>query len=1290
MSNSEKIFHSIFQHNGNAIAIIDNNLASGLYNNEFCRIIGFDENGQTPIISFDKIISDKKASKEFAELLQLIIAGNSTEKSAFNCELVTQNGGKLDVCVSLAKLPGEKMVIATFSIVGKIREAEELKKCEQKLKNIIKSNPIPQFVIDSSRKIIYWNTAIAELTGISSENAEGRPYQSEAFYDDNRPSMAELVLLKDEEELEKLFGKNLSKNSGNQYSFKAKTFLPKQNRWVLVTSSQISDSEDNIIGAFETIEDITNIKETEDSLKIINRQLEDIIEFLPDATFIISKDGKVNAWNRSIEEMTGVSKKDIIGKDHENAAVPFYGYPRKYLVDFLSDMQKNVTEYNFLERKRDSVFGEAYAPALYNGRGAYIWAIASYLKAVNGEVIGAIESIRDISRYKNAEESLRISKESYRDLYDNNPSMYFTIDSEGIILSVNKFGCEELGYSIDELIGDSVLKVFYEEDKPVAVEKSKLCIENIGHVFNWELRKVRKDGSMLWVKETARALKNTEGKVIIFIVCEDITDQKETEKALIESELRYKELYDDNPSMYFTIAPNGIVLSVNRFGCEQLGYNNSELVGHPVLNVFHEEDKAKATEFLKLCVEEIGRVFRWELRKVRKNGSLIWVKETGRALVDAKNNIVVFIVCEDITEKKRAEEYIQESERKYRQLVNNSFVGIYMLKNDKIRFCNQKFADYLGYDSPQELIGKDFRIIIAPESIQKVENEIRLGNLGQKESSHYELKGLKKDGSVFDAEVISSRIIMEGKPVTQGTLLDISERKRNEREINKLSRAVEQNPSGIMITDLNGNIEYVNPSFERITGYSLGEIKGKNFRILKQGYINDNFYTQMWNAIIKGNDWRGEYQSVRKNGQIYWESTSVSAIKNDAGEITHFISVEEDITGKKELEIELKQAVDRAEESIRLKSSLLSNMSHELRTPLTGILGLSQILMEELIDSHFAALVKKIYLSGRRLMITLNSILDLSELESNATLLKITEYDICSEVSYLLSQYAVAAKDKGLSFEIEVKDRNLFAFVDERLCNQIITNLVDNAIKYTIHGGVKVEIKNSINGEAKYLSVSVIDTGIGIAEENISIIFEEFRQVSEGYNRSFEGAGLGLTLVKKMLYLLHGEIMVESSLGEGSTFTVLLPAVENVGNIETEQIEGSFSKLEMVPAEKILAKVLLVEDNEINMEVIKCYIESFCEVDGSDNGIEAINMAAQKKYDIILMDINLGNDMDGVTATKEIRKIKGYEKTPVVAITGYALSGDKEKLLSEGLTHYLPKPFEKEELQRLLKGIIEH
>lgn len=1165
MSVSEKILLEIFNNCSDAIAIVEDDLQISLYNKGFEKLIVSKSGYPEQSYKIADFITEKAALEDFSEVLNILITCADPIPVNIESKIKDLAGAEKNVLLKFTRLPETGKTIITINEIAKSAvELNELQKHIHILEEIITDTPAPHYVIDCNYRIIYWNKALSDLTGITAEQAIGNVNPWNTFFQEDRLSLAELVLMDDDDEFVKYYEDSISSSIGNQKVYEARVYIPRLDKWLFIKAAQIIDKDGNITGAFETLQDISTIKAAEEKLLKTNRQLEDIIEFLPDATFIVDKYGKVSAWNRAVEEMTGVLKKDIIGKEHDLVAVPFYGHPRKFLVDFLDVTSSPQVNYDFLERKRDSVFAESYASELYKGKGAHIWAIASYLKDEKGIITGAIESVRDISRYKNAEDALRISEELYKNLFDNNPSMYFTINSNGTVLSVNKFGCEELGYSVKELVGHSVLKIFYEEDKNIALEKTILCTENIGQVFNWELRKIRKNKSVLWVKETARALMNTEGDTIIFIV------------------------------------------------------------------------------------------------------------------------------CENITEKKQAEQNLLESERKYRHLVDNSFVGIYLLNDRYIQYCNQKFADYHGYSSPAEIMGSYYQVIIAPESYGFIENEINIRESGTKDYANYEYKGLKKDGTIFDAEIIASRIFYDGKAVIQGTLIDITERKRNEREIKKLSRAVEQNPAGIMISDLNGTIEYVNPSYERISGYDFDELKGLKVIGLKPDNIDIETFESLLQKIKEGQEWHGESQNLRKNGELYWASSLISSIKNEKGEILYYITILEDISEKKELELELKRAVDMAEESSRLKTSLLSNMSHELRTPLTGILGLSQILSEELTDSHLSSFIKKIYLSGKRLMVTLNSILDLSEIESNTTLINIEPYDIGAEISYLLFQYSLAAREKGLTFDIDIIDKDLLAYVDERLCNQIIVNLVDNAVKYTNQGSIRVAVDNIQKEEKKFIRISVIDSGIGIVDENIPIIFEEFRQVSEGYNRSFEGAGLGLTLVKKMLDLLKGEILVESRFGEGSKFTVYFPAIEN----EFAQIEEEFQPV-ISPSKALFineqprTKVLLVEDNEINMEVITCYIEDFCEVDEVNNGTDAIKKATKNQYDIILMDINLGSDMDGVQATKEIRKIAGYENTPVVALTGYALSGDKERLLSEGLTHYLAKPFEKEELKKLLKGIIE-
>ncbi len=348
---------------------------------------------------------------------------------------------------------------------------------------------------------------------------------------------------------------------------------------------------------------------------------------------------------------------------------------------------------------------------------------------------------------------------------------------------------------------------------------------------------------------------------------------------------------------------------------------------------------------------------------------------------------------------------------------------------------------------------------------------------------------------------------------------------------------------------------------------------------------------------------------------------------------------------------------------------------------------MAQILMEELKDSHNLETVKKIHKSGMRLMNTLNSILDLSELESNASLLVIKDYYLPSKVKYLLTQYENFAYEKNLAFSYIIKDPSISAIVDERLMNQIIINIVDNAIKYTHKGSIEI-IVDSIESEDGLIAVlSIKDTGIGISRDKQKLIFHEFRQVSEGFSRKYEGAGLGLTIAKKMVELMDGRITVESDVNVGSIFSIYFPGVRIVDDSITQLVQKNNQTNNMLSARNL--NILLVEDNEINAEVITKFIDKIAIIDNVPSGVDALNAIKNNKYDVILMDINLGAGLDGVSTAKLIRETPGYENVKIVAITGYAMSEDKERFLELGFNYYISKPFTRIQINDLLKNIIE-
>lgn len=481
-----------------------------------------------------------------------------------------------------------------------------------------------------------------------------------------------------------------------------------------------------------------------------------------------------------------------------------------------------------------------------------------------------------------------------------------------------------------------------------------------------------------------------------------------------------------------------------------------------------------------------------------------------------------------------------------------------------------------------------------------------------------------------------------------------------------------------MITDVNGNIIYVNDTFTKLTGYSKDEIFGKNPRLLKSGYTAKETYKELWNKILAGENWEGEFLNKRKDGTLYWEYARISPVKNKNGMITNFIGIKDDITKIKKLVDELKIAKAKAEETNRLKTNFLANMSHELRTPLVGILGCASMIEEDTKDPLTKELAGIINKSGQRLHETLNAILDLTKIETENLPFDLNPINIVTVIKSSYEIFINEAKLKGLNLYFDIDEEEIFAFADANLLKSVVTHLISNAIKYTDNGGISLR---AFTNENKVI-IKVVDTGIGIPASYKEIIFEPFRQVSEGYNRQFEGSGLGLTLTKKYVQMMNGRIWFESKVGEGSTFFVELnAAVKNDKNI---LIQSQSSSIKVDLKSKM---VLLVEDDPINIQTISAFIGNIVQLTTVNNAEDAISVIKNQKFDLILMDIGLNGDKSGLDVVHEIRLLPEYKSTPIAAVTAYALDSDRDRILSSGCTHYFSKPFPRQQLIDLLKEI---
>lgn len=481
----------------------------------------------------------------------------------------------------------------------------------------------------------------------------------------------------------------------------------------------------------------------------------------------------------------------------------------------------------------------------------------------------------------------------------------------------------------------------------------------------------------------------------------------------------------------------------------------------------------------------------------------------------------------------------------------------------------------------------------------------------------------------------------------------------------------------ILLNPETGRIVDANMAACRFYGYSREKL-----RTMKISEINTLEATQLKAEI--GNARSGQknvfiFNHRLADGQLRTVEVFSGSFMIDGESLLY--SIVHDITDKYEAERQLIIAKEKAEESSRLKDSLLSNMNHEFRTPLTGILGMSEVLLEELDDEGQRYMVANIQMAGKRLQRTLTSILYMSELESGNLMSYLDQVNLSAELNEMVHLYKGQAEEKGLKLHPYIQS-GIILNSDVHLIRLIMQNLIDNAIKYTIQGYVRIEL---VKSDEKAI-LKVRDTGIGIEEKYRSLVFMPFRQVSEGFGRDFEGNGLGLALTRKMLELMQGSISFISTPGEGTEFTVEIPV--DCGNCQNS--EALSCKTDIMANSAASEKLLLVEDNIINVQVVKMFLKGKYEVEHARNAEMALQMVKATQYSRILMDINLGSGLNGIEATKLIREIEGYSELPIIAVTGYSAQSEKEKLLNSGFSSYLAKPFEKKELIEVLGPAIRY
>ncbi|TQD25100.1 PAS domain S-box protein [Methanolobus vulcani] len=767
-------------------------------------------------------------------------------------------------------------------------------------------------------------------------------------------------------------------------------------------------------------------------------------------------------------------------------------------------------------------------------KGNHKWVRASgYPEVVNEKFVKITGTLQDITERKNAENKSFESEKTLRMFIEHVPATLIVLDSDMRHIAVSRRWADTVSLSVEDIIGKYHYNVIPDIPEHYKDAHSRALQ---GEVVRRDYDPVEMpDGSTHWHCWEVVPWKTADGTIGgIIIFSEDVTERKEAEIALQESEALLNEVevitkiagWELEPITYKSkLTPEMNVI----FELDSDTTLDSEIA----LKCFHPSESRETLEKAVYKLIEESEPFDLELEMVTEKGNHKWVRSIGKPIIEG-NEIIKFTgILQDITERKNAEEALIESEERYKALHNASFDGITIHDKGMILDCNLGLSEITGY-SFDELIGIDGLLLIAEGSRELVRGNILAGY-----EEPYEAVGRRKDGTEYPIRLEARSIPYKGKMVRAVEFRDITEQKESEKALreseSKFRTYVQSAPYAIFIMDEHGNYLEVNKTTCTITGYDENELTQMNISdliapesLLRVGQSLDELTTKGYTSI--------ELQIVRKDGSVRW-------VRGDGAKLSdnRFILFVSDITEKKKAEHSLVEAKILAEHSNRIKSEFLANMSHELRTPLTSVIGFSDILREgvagELTEKQFGY-VDNINKGGKHLLEIINDILNLSKTEAGKMELECRDFHVSKVIDETLeSMYPIADK-KNIELKLinNVNDLNIHA--DKVKFQQILYNLVSNAIKFTPENGeVLVIVERTDNG----IQVFVTDSGIGIAAEMQEEIFSPFTQVDASHTRRYGGTGLGLALVKKFVEMHNGNVWFVSEVGKGSTFTFTIP-----------------------------------------------------------------------------------------------------------------------------------------------------
>lgn len=785
------------------------------------------------------------------------------------------------------------------------------------------------------------------------------------------------------------------------------------------------------------------------------------------------------------------------------------------------------------------------------------------------------------------------------------------------------------------------------------------------------------------VKERLFRLKSAVGNAL-----ELKSERQQIQKAqenLKKSEERFRLISTSAKDAIIMMDERGLVNFWNPASEKIFGYSEQEMLGKPLHDIIAPEPylsqyKSAADDFRKHGIgNAVGNTMEVEAR--HKDGTPVPV-ELSLARMNLEGKWGAVGVIRDISERKKAETALRESETRYRTLFEQSQDAIYILYNERFMRINQRFSDLFGYQ-PEEVYNPEFNFmqLVADESRGLIEERLRRLQNGENLEPVYEFIAKNKNGQRVFCEVSASYVNYENGVATQGIIRDISARKAAEEEILKLSQAVEQSPVSVMLTDLDGNIEYVNQQFVKNSGYQREEAIGQNPRFLKSGETTQEEYKVLWDTIKSGKTWTGEFHNIKKNGELFWEETIIAPIFNSEGQATHFLALRQDVTQQKVLEEQFRQA-----QKMEAVGHLAGGIAHDFNNLLTVINGFSELLISRIDETspmredllqikqagHRAGALTRQLLAFSRKQILRPEILDANALISN--------------MEKMLGRLITESIKMNTSYAPNLKRIKM----DPGQLEQVVMNLVVNARDAMPEGGtLTIETENIYLDEKYslhhkdtpsgwYIIINISDTGVGMDADIKKHIFEPFFTTKE----KGRGTGLGLSTVYGIIKQSGGNIIVDSEPGNGTTFKIYLPALDQT---QPQLTEPTDTQLNLKGDETIF----VVEDEDAVRALVCRTLSSYgYNIKESANPAEALERlkSSDLKIDLLLTDMIMPNLSGKQLAEKALKQ---RPKLKILYMSGYT----DEVIIHQGIqgkrTSFIHKPFTNNELLRQIRQILD-